>query len=84
EMLSEIDGTDIGTALSQAVELLWSQRFGSASTTKKATAPEQLIGSKKEKRKKTEKKIKKAVKTENAKANKTAKNQTETVPVVSL
>ncbi|MBE2293454.1 MAG: hypothetical protein IAF00_00830, partial [Phycisphaerales bacterium] len=23
EMLSEIDGTDIGTALSQAVELLW-------------------------------------------------------------
>lgn len=85
EMLSEIDNADIGTILSQAVALLWSQRFGNVGVTeKKVAASKQAVAPKKEKRKKTEKKTKKVVKSESAKANKATKNKTETVPMMNL
>ena len=44
EILSEIDSTDIGNILGQAVGLIWTQRFGNSET-----APEQAMGSQEEK-----------------------------------
>ena len=44
EILSEIDSADLGTVLGQAVELLWTQRFGGSEV-----APESVMQPKKEK-----------------------------------
>ncbi|NMQ19144.1 hypothetical protein E4P82_07975 [Candidatus Competibacter phosphatis] len=58
-MLGEIDGADIGAVFSQAIELLWAQRFGDASIAEEksiapqqALEPEKAIESQKEKKKK--------------------------------
>lgn len=48
EILTEIDSADPGTVLGQAVELLWTQRFGSS-----GIAPESVMQPKKEKSPKT-------------------------------
>ena len=66
EILSEIDNTDISNVLGQAVELLWTQRFGNAEI-----APERATGSEEEKAAKPEKV--KAAKPEKVKAAKPEK-----------
>lgn len=38
EILSEIDSTDVGNVLGQAVELLWTRRFGSSEIAPASTA----------------------------------------------
>ena len=38
EILSEIDSTDVGNVLGQAVELLWTRRFGSSEITPASAA----------------------------------------------
>ena len=52
EILSEIDSIDIGNVLGQAVELLWTQRFGNAEVASQITAkPEKEKAAKPEKEK---------------------------------
>lgn len=94
EILGEIDSVDIGEVFSQAVELLWAQRFGDASIAEKksiepqqALEPEKVIEAKKEKKKKPEKVKKKEEKPEEAKVKpraKASKNKPETVPVATI
>jgi len=93
EMLGEIDGADIGAVFSQAIELLWAQRFGDASIAEEksiapqqALEPEKAIESQKEK-KKPEKGKKKEAKPEETKVKpraKTSKNKPETVLVATI
>lgn len=93
EILGEIDSADIGEVFSQAVELLWAQRFGDASIAEKksiapqqALEPEKAIESQKEK-KKPEKGKKKEAKPEETKVKpraKASKNKSETVPVATI
>ncbi len=94
EILGEIDSVDIGEVFSQAVELLWAQRFGDASIAEEksiepqqALEPEKAIEAKKEKKKKPEKGKKKEEKPEEAKVKprvKASKNKPETVPVATI
>ena len=94
EILGEIDSADIGEVFSQAVELLWAQRFGDASIAEKkpiapqqALEPEKVIEAKKEKKKKPEKGKKKEAKPEETKVKpraKTSKNKPETVLVATI
>ena len=59
EILSVIDNTDIGKVLGQAVELLWSKRFGDMGTVEdKVIEPEKGKKKKPEKGKKKEDKSK--------------------------
>ena len=93
EILGEIDSADIGEVFSQAVELLWAQRFGDASIAdeksiapQQALEPEKAIESQKEK-KKPEKGKKKEAKPEETKVKpraKTSKNKPETVLVATI
>ena len=94
EILGEIDSADIGEVFSQAVELLWAQRFGDASIAEEksiepqqALEPEKVIEAKTEKKKKPEKGKKKEEKPEEAKVKpraKASKNKPETVPVATI
>ena len=94
EMLGEIDGADIGAVFSQAIELLWAQRFGDASIAEEksiapqqALEPEKAIESQKEKKKKSEKGKKKEVRPEEEKVKpraKASKNKPETVLVATI
>lgn len=88
DALSEIDGADMGKVLGQAVELLWTQRFGTAGiAVEKATEPEQVAEPEKEKKKKPEKGKKKEAKSGDAKARpraKTAKGKSEAPPVATI
>jgi len=94
EILGEIDSVDIGEVFSQAVELLWAQRFGDASIAEEksiepqqALEPEKAIEAKKEKKKKPEKVKKKEEKPEEAKVKsqaKASKNKPETIPVATI
>ncbi|MCB1825628.1 MAG: hypothetical protein KDJ54_14015 [Candidatus Competibacteraceae bacterium] len=82
EMLSEIDHADMGKVLDQAVELLWTRRFGNVGIAgEQATEAEKAIEPEKEKKKKSEKGKKKEAKPGNAKAKpraKASKNKPET------
>jgi uncharacterized membrane protein len=82
EILSEIDNTDVSNVLGQAVELLWTQRFGSseiapASAAKpkkeKAAKPEKEKAAKPEKEKAAKPEKEKAAKPEKEKATKPEK-----------
>lgn len=88
DALSEIDGTDVGRVLGQAVELLWTQRFGAAGiAVEKAIEPEQVPEPEKEKKKKPEKGKKKEAKSRDAKARprtKTIKDKPETLLVATI
>ncbi len=82
EILSEIDSTDAGSVLSQAVELLWSKRFGDA-----GIAGEKAIEPEKEKKKKSEKGKKKGEKSGDTKTKsrtKVAKSKAEIPSVAAV
>lgn len=63
EILSMIDNTDTGRILGQAVDLLWSKRFGDVGTVEdKVIEPEKIKRKKPEKGKKKEDKSKRGAK----------------------
>ena len=75
EILSEIDNTDISNVLGQAVELLWTQRFGNAEIrSERATESEEEKPAKPAKPEKV-----KAAKPEKVKVEKQEKPKTESV-----
>lgn len=75
EILSEIDNTDISNVLGQAVELLWTQRFGNAEIrSERATESEEEKPAKPAKPEKV-----KAAKPEKEKVEKQEKPKTESV-----
>ena len=86
EILSEIDSTDAGSVLSQAVELLWSKRFGDAGIAGEK-AIEKAIEPEKEKKKKSEKGKKKGEKSGDTKTKsrtKVAKSKAEIPSVAAV
>ena len=75
EILSEIDNTDISNVLGQAVELLWTQRFGNAEIrSERATESEEEKPAKPAKPEKV-----KAAKPEKVKVEKQEKLKTKSV-----
>lgn len=71
DILSEIDGADSGTVLGQAVELLWTQRFGSSKVAPESAAKPEIAKPAKPKKAKLEKE--KAEKPEKAMSDKSKK-----------
>jgi len=79
EILSEIDNTDVSNVLGQAVELLWTQRFGKAEI-----APESEVKPDKEKAAKPAKeKVAKPAKTKPGKSKSRTESEPES-PVVAI
>ena len=88
EILSEIDNTDVINVLGQAVELLWTQRFGNSEIAPeseakpekvKAAKPEKVKAAKPEKVKAAKPEKVKAAKPEKVKAAKPEKVKTKSV-----
>jgi hypothetical protein len=80
EILGEIDNTDISNVLDQAVELLWTQRFGNAEIrSERATESEEEKAAKPEKVKAAKSEKVKAAKSEKVKVEKQEKLKTKSV-----